>query len=103
MSMEFKEYSSFTFDSKTIYQTIDNVEEKVCRWTLGSDNNLIYEVFPHEEPNEKARKMGHYVIPCRRVSKISSELYTKWSNYLRDCAIHGEYKPNGDRRSIHEY
>lgn len=82
---------------------IDNAEEKVCRWTLSSNNSLIYEVFPHEIPNEKHRKMGMYVIPERKVYKLSSEQYSKWVNYLRDCALHGEYKENGDRRDLHEY
>lgn len=82
---------------------IDNVEEKVCRWTLSSNNSLIYETFPHEESNEKYRKNGVHVIPERRVHKLSSELYSKWVNYFRDCALHGEYKQNGDMRSLHEY
>lgn len=43
----YEEFYMYTFDSKTCYQNIDNVEEKVCKWTLLGNNTLMYETFAH--------------------------------------------------------
>ena len=101
--MEYMEYTIFTLDSKTVYQKIGKIEEKVRKWTLGGNNKLIYEVFPHTNPNEKYGKMGFYTIPERKVITLSPEQYSQWVNFLRDCALHGEYKENGDRRCLGDY
>ena len=100
---QYMEYSIFTFESETVYQKIGKVEERVARWTLLSENRLMFEHFEHTEPNEKYRKMGMHCTPTKYIHKIPEELYSKWVSYLRECAINGEYKPNGDRRSLHRH
>lgn len=100
---QYMEYSIFTFESETVYQKIGKVEEKVARWTLLGENRLMYETFDHTEPNEKYRKMGMRCISSKNIHKIPEELYSKWVSYLRECAINGEYKPDGGRRSLHNH
>lgn len=99
----YEEFDRYTFDSKTCYQKIDNVEEKVCKWTLLENNSLMYETFAHTEPNEKYRKLGVYCIPHKRIIKISKEQYDAWVGYLKTCCLHGDRFPNGDYRTLQRY
>ena len=99
----YEEFDRYTFDSKTCYQNIDNVEEKVCKWTLLGNNSLMYETFAHTEPNEKYRKLGVYCIPHKRIIKISKEQYDEWVGYLKTCCLHGDRFPNGDYRTLQRY
>ena len=96
----YEEFSRYTFDSKTCYQKIDNVEEKVCKWTLLGNNTLMYETFAHTEPN---RKLGVYCIPHKHIIKISKEQYDEWISYLKTCCLHGDRFHNGDYRTLQRY
>lgn len=99
----YEEFDRYTFDSKTCYQKIDNVEEKVCKWTLLGNNTLMYETFAHTEPNEKYRKLYGNFIYEKSIHKISKELYDQWVDYLKTCCLHGDRLPNGDYRTLQSY
>ena len=99
---QYTEYSIFTFDSVTDYQKFGDIDEKVRKVTLLGNNEIMFENFDHTETNEKYRKMGAY-IATKDKHKLSKEMYSKWVTYIKDCALHGEFKPNGDRRNLQEY
>lgn len=101
--MEYSEYSIFTFDSVTDYQKFGDIDEKVRKVTLLGNNEIMIETFEHTENNEKYRKMGTHYIAKKDKHKLSKEVYSKWVAYIKDCALHGEFKPNGDRRNLKEY
>ena len=99
MDVKFEEFRRYTFDSVTVYQKYDNVEEKVRKWTLLGSNSLMYETFAHTEPNDE---LGVF-IPYKHIIKISKELYDEWVDFLKTCCLHGDRFPNGDFRTLHKH
>lgn len=102
MDVKFEEFRRYTFDSATAYQKYDNVEEKVCKWTLLGNNSLMYETFDHTEPNENTEDLG-VLYPEKHIIKISKELYDLWVDFLKTCCLHGDRFPNGDFRSLYKH
>ena len=99
MDVKFEEFSRYTFDSVTVYQKYDNVEEKVRKWTLLGSNSLMYETFAYTVPNDE---LGVF-IPEKNIIKISKELYDEWVDFLKTCCLHGDRFPNGDFRTLHRH